>query len=215
MDAKQKLIEHYEDCFVTHGDNHKGVDWPNHEDAEKRYQVMLELVTNGPNPWQNNGYDKATILDYGCGLGHLFAYKCKMAQWSTHRLFYFGYDPSSTFINHCLNKINTFFSTDLGSIPEVDYTIMCGVFTEKRGTFDDAVEMLIAEIKTAWAKSKCGIAFNVMSWVVNKEREDLFHLSLDLVQRIIIEQLGTRNFIIRNDYGLYEYTVYVYKESSL
>ena len=55
-----------------------------------------------------------------------------------------------------------------------------------------------------------GMAFNVMSKAVDWEREDLFHLSTDLLIDFLTKKLS-RNFIIRNDYGLYEYTVYLYK----
>ena len=34
-DAMKKIIRHYENCFKVHGNNHKGVDWPNKIDAEK------------------------------------------------------------------------------------------------------------------------------------------------------------------------------------
>jgi hypothetical protein len=50
-----------------------------------------------------------------------------------------------------------------------------------------------------------------MSKNVDWEREDLFHVSLDLVSDFLCKNL-TRNYIIRNDYGLYEYTVYVLKK---
>ena len=55
-----------------------------------------------------------------------------------------------------------------------------------------------------------GFAFNVMSKNVDWEREDLFHLPHDLLTDFLCKKL-TRNYIIRNDYGLYEYTVYVFK----
>jgi hypothetical protein len=37
----------------------------------------------------------------------------------------------------------------------------------------------------------------------------LFHLPLDLLSNFLVKNIS-RNFIIRNDYGLFEYTVYVY-----
>ena len=46
---------------------------------------------------------------------------------------------------------------------------------------------------------------------VDWERDDLFHLSLDKLSGFLCEKI-TRNFVIRNDYGLYEYTVYVLKK---
>lgn len=54
------------------------------------------------------------------------------------------------------------------------------------------------------------MAFNVMSKNVDWEREDLFHMPLDELSAFLTSSIS-RNFIIRNDYGLYEYTVYVYR----
>jgi hypothetical protein len=55
-----------------------------------------------------------------------------------------------------------------------------------------------------------GLAFNVMSKHVDWERDDLFHLPLDVLADFLTKNL-TRNYIIRNDYGRYAYTVYVYR----
>ena len=65
-------------------------------------------------------------------------------------------------------------------------------------------------VRAVFAKAELGIAFNVMSKHVDWERDDLFHLPFDILAQFITREL-TRNFIIRNDYGLYEYTTYVYR----
>ena len=36
------IVKHYEECYKIHGDNHKGVDWPNQKDALKRYLQVLQ-----------------------------------------------------------------------------------------------------------------------------------------------------------------------------
>ncbi len=53
-----------------------------------------------------------------------------------------------------------------------------------------------------------------MSKQVDWERDDLFHLPLDQMADFVCGNLS-RNFVIRNDYGLYEYTTYVYREPAL
>jgi hypothetical protein len=54
------------------------------------------------------------------------------------------------------------------------------------------------------------MAFNVMSKHVDWERDDLFHLPFDELGRWLVSSIS-RNFVIRADYGLYEYTTYVYR----
>jgi hypothetical protein len=58
--------------------------------------------------------------------------------------------------------------------------------------------------------AQIGMAFNVMSKHVDWERDDLFHLPFDLLAGFLQKEL-TRNYVFRNDYGLYEYTTYVYR----
>ena len=50
-----------------------------------------------------------------------------------------------------------------------------------------------------------------MSTQVDWIRDDLFYLALDDLTSFVTQHLG-RNFVVRSDYGLYEYTVYLYRE---
>ena len=59
------IADHYKRCFEEFGDNHKGVDWPNLEEAEKRYSVMLSGIPED---------SQVRVLDFGCGLGHLLEF---------------------------------------------------------------------------------------------------------------------------------------------
>ena len=71
-------------------------------------------------------------------------------------------------------------------------------------------EYLKKMITLIYSKSNKGIAFNVMSKQVDWEVDTLFHVPIDEIADFLIKKI-TRNFVIRNDYGLYEYTVYIYK----
>lgn len=71
-------------------------------------------------------------------------------------------------------------------------------------------EYLKKMISIIFTKSNKAIAFNVMSKQVDWEVDTLFHVPIDDMANFLTKKI-TRNFIIRNDYGLYEYTVYIYK----
>jgi hypothetical protein len=49
-----------------------------------------------------------------------------------------------------------------------------------------------------------------MSTHVDWERDDLFHLPIDKLTAFLVKE-ASRDFIIRHDYKLYEYTAYVYR----
>lgn len=205
------IVKHYENCFEEYGDNNKGVDWPNQEDAQKRYQVMLDLIKYDT---KNENKQGISLLDFGCGLGHLYEYILQ----NNYNYCYEGLDLSSIFIEACKKKYpqvsfiqQDVLSEDWKTGKTWDYICINGVFTEKRNlSYSKMLDYFEKMIKTIYTKCNRGIAFNVMSKDVDWERRDLFHLPLNELSSFLTKELS-RNFIIRNDYGLYEYTTYLYK----
>jgi SAM-dependent methyltransferase len=204
------IIEHYESCLEKHGDNHLGVDWPKLEDVDKRYKVMLDIVR------LNEGNEQpVSLLDFGCGTAHLLTY---IQQHNFKNIVYSGLDISQKFVSVAQEKYpnNAFYCLDIleekNRLDSFDYIIMNGVFTEKRElSYDQMWDYFTKMISIIYTKCNKGFAFNVMSKNVDWEREDLFHVSHDALSQFLCQNL-TRDYVIRNDYGLYEYTVYVYKK---
>ncbi len=77
-------------------------------------------------------------------------------------------------------------------------------------SFDEMLAYFQAVVIRLFAKARIGVAFNVMSKQVDWERDDLFHLPLDILASFLTKNIS-RDFVIRHDYGLYEYTTYVYR----
>ena len=199
------IVRHYEKCFELYGDTSQGVDWPNQEDAETRYRVMIEALHFAPSE---------TLLDFGCGLAHFHDF---LEGYDALDVKYAGLELSDKMLGAIKKKKPAidFYSNDVISdgwqIPQFDFTVMNGVFTEKLHLETDQMfDYMTKLIKIVFDNSKVGLAFNVMSTQVDWERDDLFHLSLDKLAWFIKEDLS-RKYIIRNDYGLYEYTVYIFK----
>ncbi len=208
MDKKYlAIVAHYESCLEKHGDSHLGVDWPKPQDVEKRYEAMLGVI-------RPDAGREVSLLDLGCGAAHLYDYMRKKCL--TH-VRYSGLDLSEKFVRLCREKhpgldfyCGDVLHDDL-KLPAFDYVVMNGVFTEKRElSFEEMLAYFQAFLKRVFAFTRVGLAFNVMSKQVDWERDDLFHLPLDTLAFFLTREL-TRNFVIRNDYGLYEYTTYVYR----
>ena len=88
---------------------------------------------------------------------------------------------------------------------------MNGVFTEKQDlSFSEMFEYLQDVVRTVFTKARVGIAFNVMSKHVDWERPDLFHVPFDVLRSFLVKNVS-RHFVFRQDYGLFEYTTYVYR----
>lgn len=199
------IVKHYEDCFLKHGDSHLGVDWPNEKDAITRYEIMLDIIPK----------DKEySLLDFGCGAGHMLEYIRKK---NIDNIVYTGLELSQKFIDHCINKFNNidFLYLDIlnteKKLPSYDFIILNGVFTEKQGLdYNSMFDYFKKLLTKLFEITNCGLAFNVMSKHVDWERDDLFHLPHDALAEFLTKNLS-RNYIIRNDYKLYEYTTYLYK----
>ena len=210
MEARKYLdiVSHYESCLERHGDTHLGVDWPKQDDVSTRHRVMLEVIKRQPRD------EIVSLLDFGCGAAHLYEH---IRENGIANVEYSGLDLSNKFVELCRSKFpqNNFYCLDLleqdETMPSFDYIVMNGVFTEKRSlTFDEMFDYFEQLVSKVFAKAEQGIAFNVMSKHVDWEREDLFHLPFDTLATFLKRELS-RNFVIRNDYGLYEYTTYVYR----
>jgi SAM-dependent methyltransferase len=209
-----KIANHYSELFSKYGDVPQGYDWSNEKDMETRYKVMRGLF----NPLL---FEKTSVLDFGCGAGGFYDYIKRFSF-----IEYSGIDINEFSIKKARAKFPTadFGLLDIHSEEgewafnnprickqEYDYIICNGTFTVKRDlTQNQMNEFMCSTLEKLWTKTNKGIAFNVMSKLVDWERDDLFHVSMDQLCQWLLDNLS-RNFIIRNDYGLYEYTIYVYK----
>ena len=203
----QTIVDHYESCLEIHGDNNLGVDWPNKVDAKTRYRVMLDIV---------KGCNAETLLDFGCGAGHFLEY---IVTENIKNIDYVGLDISAKFIALCRQKwpYHKFIEVDVlkksDAVPEIDYVIMNGVFTEKCNLSHSEMFLYMQEVITVmWSKTRKGIAVNAMSTNVDWKRKDLFHLSKIDFSKFLTAKIS-KNFLFREDYGLYEFTTYIRKDT--
>jgi Methyltransferase domain len=204
------IVAFSEKCLNAHGDTARGVGWPR-DDADLRYQVMLELVR----PVQTG----VTMLDFGCGASHFYEYlHSQRLNW----IHYSGLDVSDSFLKLSRYKFPdiTYYQADLLEDPPVplpifDYVVMNGIFTYRGSlTHSTMLEYMRQILRRVVGHTRIGFAFNVMSTQVDWERDDLFHLPLDPLLTFLAREIS-RHVIIRHDYSLYEYTVYVYINPTL
>jgi SAM-dependent methyltransferase len=204
------IVAACEQDLDRHGDSYRGVGWTKSQDhANLRYRIMLDLV-------RRPVAEPVSLLDIGCGAAHLYEYL--LAQGITD-VEYSGLDLSPKFLALSARKFPdvTYFHADLldqhTRIPTFDYAVLNGLFNYKGDASHETMWIYMQAFLRAVAPiARIGFAFNVMTKYLDWEREDLFHLPLDTVAAFISSEIG-RAFVIRHDYGLFEYTVYVYKDS--
>lgn len=213
MDKYKIIADHYDKCFKKHGDTAQGADWPNEEDLQKRFEVLSENIKPQPS-------SITSILDFGCGTGRFLSYLLNKKKFL---FLYDGVDINQSVIDLAKEKFDNidlvkFYCHDLksGSLLAPDapttfnHVVANGVFTEKISLTEDEMWNFFSEkIELLWGLTKNSLAFNVMSKHVDYERDDLFHVSYDKMASFV--RTMTNEYAFRCDYGLYEYTVYMYR----
>lgn len=195
-----------------HGDTFQGVGWTKRqEDVDLRYQVMLEGIRQG---WER----PLSLLDFGCGASHLYEY---IQSRGLDGLQYSGLDLSSEYLALCRSKFPDvpYYQVDLldpaAELPAFDYVILNGVLHNRTGNSYESTWRYCQELLSRVSGvARKGFAFNVMSKHVDSERDDLFHLPIGDVTDFIAANIS-RYFTVRHDYGLFEYSVYVYRAPSI
>lgn len=206
MDKYKNIYKHYEKCLEKNGDNHLGVDWPNYDDTITRYKIMLNIIK------YSDKNKKHSLLDFGAGCGGLYDF----IKSNDYNINYTALDISPKFCDIIKNK---YINIDVLNIDifkyEIDYNydfiILNGVFTEKRDLNNNEMWNFFTNIlKKLWKNTNIGISFNVMTPIVDWKDDKLFYLSYDILGNFLSKNLS-RNYIFNQSYGLWEYTVYVFK----
>jgi dTDP-4-amino-4,6-dideoxygalactose transaminase len=203
------ILAEYDRALTAHGDTAEGALWPNQTDRLARFDVMLDVL---------DGAQTAPLVlcDLACGTGELLAH---LRRRGLGHVSYRGIDRSDLALAYARRKFPgvpfvaadvTAPGADLRPL-ECDYLVASGLFTRKAGlTFDEMWAFMETTLKRAWPHVRRGLAFNVMSTAVDWEREDLFHVPMDRLARLLHDMAG-RRVRMRADYGLYEYTAYAFK----
>ena len=207
------IYQHYENKLQEFGANHQGMDWPSEQDLATRFKVMVG-VTN----ILSSKEESYSLLDLGCGVGLLVDYIKVHSTLSS--IDYQGVDISDVMVLEAKKKYpnESFLTRDILQEPlqdsSSDFVVMNGVLTEKLSMeYESMVAFAKAIIKAAFATCRKGICFNVMNVHVDWQRDDLFHWPMDELMAFLVKDVS-RHIVIRADYGLYEYSVYVYKDSN-
>jgi SAM-dependent methyltransferase len=197
-----------EEDLATYGDTFRGAGYTKSADeARQRYALMLDIVREGA--------ESCTILDFGCGLGHLYDYL--RAQPAHARLHYTGLDLSPKYLDVARRRLPgvDFLQMDVlesdAALGQFDYVIMNGVFNYRGSVeYETMVKYWQQLVSVMFRHCRLGLAFNVMSRLVEWQRSDLFHLPLDTMAEFVGRSLSA-HFVVRHDYGAREYTTYVYR----
>jgi SAM-dependent methyltransferase len=184
-----------------YGDGFESAQWSSRETQERRFEILTQIA-------DLNG---ASILDFGCGSGHLASYlNSKNMKFS-----YTGVDVVEEFFNiaRVKNPSSRFGLLEEFEHEKFDYIFISGVFNNKRkGNRKFYQETL----KMVYGMCSKGIAFNMMSTYVDYQDAGLFYESPERAFRFVKEEL-TPFVQLRHDYEVkrgvvpFEFAIYALK----
>ncbi len=199
----EALQRHYRTTLAEHGASSRGVDWGDEASTARRHQQMLKVVRDPDR--------RFSILDIGCGYG-AFADVLE-ASGLDHS--YHGVDVVEEMIALARQRRPDIdvVCGDFSDLPfgKVDYAVCNGIFTQKlEASALDMERFMKAMVRKMFDTVTVGCAFNVMSSRVNFFAPNLFYMSPSELLSWCLSEV-TREVSVNHAYGMYEYTVYLYK----
>ncbi|WP_115461525.1 hypothetical protein [Winogradskyella aurantiaca] len=201
-----------EEVYRNLYENHKGTSMAVSSESQAHKRLRFNEICG----IFENEQEKFTVHDVGMGLAQL--YEFMLANFSDLNWEYSGTEILHEYVTECRNKypdIN-FYNRDLAVTPGedyYDYLLLSGVFHQRRESKIGDWERFSQNIlRNAFHMCKKGISFNFISPFVDFYQTQVYYANLPKLLNFIIDDLG-RFFVLKHNYALYEFTVYVYKES--
>ncbi len=199
---KQALVEYYEKQLQRYGPTARGMDWKDEASQRLRFEVLCGVCDlNGK-----------SVHEIGAGVGHLHDFMQERGIAAC----YSGSDLSAEMVDAArrLHPGISFERTDilLDESPATHDVVLCsGLFHVKLDHSKREWSAFLRQtLRRMYEMSHSAIAFNLMSEQVDFRAPQLFYADASEVLEFCREELSPF-VVLRDDYPLYEFTIYVYR----
>ena len=205
----QNVKREYETHLLNYDINSpEAVHYKNMRKVNLRFEILTEVAD----------LNNKRILDFGCGNALLMDF---MEQ-NNINCDYYGWDISEKMIEiakirhpNVNFKVIDILNDDLSDyIYYFDFIIISGVFNGKWNNNGENIHKnwIKETLLKLWLLCKSGISINFLTEYVDWKEEGLYYCRLDDIIPFITKKLS-RSFVLRRDYNLFEFTLYIFKES--
>jgi len=205
--ALAEVEELYRRGLASHGTAPQGVGWKDERSQILRFRKLATLIGGGhPAP------DQITVNDLGCGYGALFGFLDALPDVTLAG--YHGYDLSAEMLAAARRTTDDrarLIEASTATL-EADYSFASGTFNVKGRAPDDVWSAYVFNsIRELFAKSRRGMAFNVLTSYVDFEQPNLFYADPGTFFDYCKRELSPYVTLL-HDYPLYEWTMLVHVE---
>ena len=193
------VIEYYTRLLQTHGVDPRAVDWGTRESQAVRFKVLCEV----------GSLADASVLDVGCGLGDLYGYLRSTGV----RVDYTGYDITPALLDGARRRFpdGLFIERNIASIPDsellpsFDFVVASGIFYLRQAEPDAYLRHTVGRL---FRLARRGVAFNSLSTRAPETSPGEYYADPSLVLRACLDL--TPRVLLRHDYLVHDFTVYLY-----
>ncbi len=199
---KAEIASRYQERLRQHGASSAALATGTPERQEIRFGVLAGV----------GNLDGARVLDLGCGLGDFYQFLLNRGI----RPHYTGYDITPGFIGHAKTRFpEAHFDVrdvQVDGIPEkFDYVVSSQTFNN-RLAHEDNQKLMQDILRISYEASEKGVAIDMFTSYVDFREDRLFYYSPEEIFRF--SKTLTKRVLLRHDYPLFEFTVYLYRDFS-
>ena len=192
----------YEESLQAHGTTSRAVGWNDEASQRLRFEKLAAVIASGESALRVN--------DLGCGYGAMFDFLA--ARFGDRLAAYHGIDISGEMVAAARARVRdaraSFAASDTLH-DDADYTFASGTFNVRMDASEEQWTAHVeASVLAMAAKSRKGLAFNLLSTYVDWRAERLYYADpchfFDFCRRRV-----SRFVTLLHDYPLYEWTILV------
>lgn len=194
-----RIISFYSYLIEEHGIDIQALDWGNPKSQELRFTIFEAI----------GQLNEASILDVGCGTADFLCYLQKR----NINAKYTGYDITPAMIEYARHRFPNAnlevrdLLTEPGTSAKFDYVLASGIFYLRQL---EPMIYLETMIHRMFSLCRHGVAFNTLSSLAHKKTANEFYAEPAEVLAICLKV--TPRVVLRHDYLIHDFTVYLYKE---
>jgi ubiquinone/menaquinone biosynthesis C-methylase UbiE len=192
-----RIKKFYSDLIDKHGSNNPySLNWSSEYNQIIRFAILSQVGL----------FENKSILDVGCGLGHLHAHLKKVCK----NFSYTGIDIVPKMISEAKKKYPDvdFRAVDFNEFecPQYDFILSSGALSFKIKNWE---KIYLEMIKRMFKYARLGIAFNALDKTKHVDDETFAAYSPTKIYEFCASL--TEKLILRHDYLPHDFTVYLYK----
>lgn len=205
-DLLAEIAEYYTTKLAQHGETPRGVDWNGQESQMLRFEQLCKIVPSS---------SQFSVNDLGCGFGALYDYLAHEYE----KFSYSGFDVSESMIRAAEQRSQDTNQARfiLASEPDqvADYGVGSGIFNVRLGRSDAEWRVYLeATLDALDQTSRIGFSFNCLTSYSDADKmRDYLYYANPCVLFDFCKRRYSRNVALLHDYGLYEFTILVRKQS--